>query len=53
MKKYIVSITVNIEVEAEDQYAANDQFFDATISIKYTEGKEIDWTFINHETFKA
>ena len=52
-KTFITSVSINIEIQAENQEQADDQFFNATISIKDPEGKELDWMFINHETFEA
>lgn len=53
MKTFISSITINIEIEAENQEEASDKVFDATFSIKDPEGKEHDWTFMEQETFEA
>lgn len=53
MKKYITSVTINIETEAENQEEAEAKFFDLFISFKTPLDEEADWTFINQETFEA
>ena len=53
MKKYITSVTINIETEAENQEEAEAKFFDLFISFKTPLDEEADWTFINQETCEA
>ena len=49
MKTFIITTTINIEIKAEDQEAAEAKFFDATINFKDPEGEELDWTFIDQD----
>jgi hypothetical protein len=53
MKKYITSVAINIEIEAESQEEAEAKFFDLEINFTNSLGEEADWTFIEQETFEA
>jgi len=53
MKKYITSVTINIEIDAENQEEAEAKFFDLEINFTNPLGEEADWTFIQQETFEA
>ena len=50
MKKFITTVTINIEIEAENLIDAEDKFFDIDFSLNYSDGMEVDWTFIEQET---
>ena len=50
MKKFITTVTINIEIEAENLIDAEDKFFDIDFSLNYSDGMEADWTFIEQET---
>jgi hypothetical protein len=53
MKKFITSVAINIEIDAQNQEEAEAKFFDLFISFKTPLDEEADWTFINQETFEA
>ena len=44
MKKYITSVTINIEIDAENQEEAEAKFFDLEINFTNPLGEEADWT---------
>jgi hypothetical protein len=49
MKTFISSVTINIEIQAENLIDAEEKFFEMDFAITHPDGQEADWTFIEQE----
>ena len=53
MKNYSINLAISIQVEGENKEEAEAKgLTDSSFSIKDRDGKELNWTFLNQETFE-